>query len=173
MDNINPGIQQQLMQSVASGSQNPLQDPVVAVAQNPAISQSGVGGVGLVVDPSGGAGFKTNETSISTGFSSSMLANWGAVRDPGLQGLKHVTMGNPVSMGDAILRGIGQVSANYRTQLEGLRASLLNIPTTSFEQVANFYSVQFKITQFSLSQEMASKMASKMAQGIQTLFNAS
>ena len=172
MDTINPGTQQQFTQGLATNVQNPLQDPVAQMAQDSEKSQQ-ISGSGLVMSPNDPTGLTVNQSSLSAGFSSAMLANWGAVRDPVMLGLNHVTMGNPVSMGDAILRGIGQASANYRSQLEGLRASLLQMPTTSFDQIQKFYSVQFQLTQFSLSQEMASKMASKMAQGLQTLFNAS
>ncbi|HQU09679.1 MAG TPA: EscI/YscI/HrpB family type III secretion system inner rod protein, partial [Opitutales bacterium] len=104
-------------------------------------------------------------------YSNTMLSNRGAMRDPTLQGLQGVTFQSSDSLGDAILNGISQESLRYRGQVQNIQSDLAHMALEPEKvDAASLYKMQFDLMQFGLHQNLASKIANKISQGIQTLF---
>lgn len=75
------------------------------------------------------------------------------------------------ALGDAILQGIQKASGNYQSQLSDLRMNLQALSSTPGPIAPqNLLNMQVNLMQLDMQINIASKIANKLSQGVQTLF---
>lgn len=123
-------------------------------------------------DPAQVEAFQQNMTAAAAdGYSTAAQSNRGAMRDPALQGLAGTTFQSADNLGDAILKGISNESLRYRTEVQNVQGDIARMALEPNKMdAASIYKLQFDLMQFGLHQNIASKIANKISQGIQTLF---
>ena len=154
LEGVSDKVAEQVGKIATDTQANPIKDPAQAdvdVFQKAMQGGSGPDGTGL-----GGA-----YTSLS-----------GAVRDPSLVGVRGVPPKDEARLGDAILEGLRKASDGYDSQVNRIKVDISNVKGNpdDYSSPVKLLKLQYDLMQFGLHTQVASKIANKVSQGIQTLF---